>query len=104
MSSAGTSDVDGKPVLSLSYATGPAFDHFYVNDGHSNSPRHNPLHRLDSNPNELTCSAAVPMTEGVNGGEDVTGNSAIPSKLKPRFIRPKMIERSPSPSLPFRLR
>ncbi|CAO1396268.1 unnamed protein product [Diamesa serratosioi] len=67
---------DGKPVLSLSYATGPSFDWFYRHDALSSSPRYNPMHKTDANHlperDELVISAAVPMTEGVNGGEDVT--------------------------------
>lgn len=67
---------DGKPVLSLSYATGPSFDWFYRHDALSSSARYNPMHKTDASHlperDELVVSAAVPMAEGVNGGEDVS--------------------------------
>lgn len=79
LETAGISDVDNKPYLSLSYAAGPAHNYFYMNDGSSNSARYNPMERiaLIEDPNEIMCSASFPMTAGVeavNGGEDVTGN------------------------------
>lgn len=78
--------MDNKPYLSLSYAAGPAFNNFYMNDGSSNSARHNPMEQLAlmEDPNELMCSASLPMSaqaEAVNGGEDVTGNYTITHAL-----------------------
>uniref|UniRef100_A0A8D8FJE5 Alkaline phosphatase n=1 Tax=Culex pipiens TaxID=7175 RepID=A0A8D8FJE5_CULPI len=67
--SAGTSDQDSKPYLSVSYATGPGFDSYYkLPEG-----RLDPvtvLQNAATPAKERTCSASVPMTAGVNGGED----------------------------------
>ncbi|XP_055626233.1 membrane-bound alkaline phosphatase-like [Toxorhynchites rutilus septentrionalis] len=70
LTSAGVSDKDSKPYLSLAYATGPAYDSFY----NQNEGRLNPLTVLQgmASQKESTCSAAVPMIEGVNGGEDAS--------------------------------
>lgn len=69
-SSAGTSDSDSLPYLSLSYANGPAFNNFYKSDG----GRNDPLTVVGENTEytgDTMCSSAVPMNDGVNGGEDV---------------------------------
>ncbi|XP_065081889.1 membrane-bound alkaline phosphatase-like [Ochlerotatus camptorhynchus] len=70
LNAAGTSDRDSKPYLSLAYATGPSHNSYYqLNEG-----RVNPLTVLQGMTvkKEQTCSAAVPMNEGVNGGEDAS--------------------------------
>ncbi|XP_055612549.1 alkaline phosphatase-like, partial [Uranotaenia lowii] len=71
LSEAGTSDVDSKPYLSLAYATGPSYDSYYST---AEGGRLNPLTVLIGTPqkNEQRCNAAVPMQEGVNGGEDAS--------------------------------
>lgn len=69
-SSAGESNSDLLPYLSLSYANGPAFNNFYKSDG----GRHDPLTVIGENTEytgDTMCSSAVPMDDGVNGGEDV---------------------------------
>ncbi|KXJ72599.1 hypothetical protein RP20_CCG017616 [Aedes albopictus] len=70
LTGAGTSDRDSKPYLSLAYATGPSYDSYYQ----PNEGRVNPLAVLQATATEKeqTCSAAVPMSEGVNGGEDAS--------------------------------
>ncbi|XP_062544067.1 membrane-bound alkaline phosphatase-like [Armigeres subalbatus] len=70
LTGAGTSDKDSKPYLSIAYATGPSYDSFYQ----PSEGRVNPLAVLQgtATQKEQTCSAAVPMSEGVNGGEDAS--------------------------------
>ncbi|XP_053686610.1 membrane-bound alkaline phosphatase-like [Sabethes cyaneus] len=70
LTAAGTSDKDSKPYLSLSYATGPAYDSYYQ----QTEGRLNPLTVLQGTAikKEQMCSAAVPMSAGVNGGEDAS--------------------------------
>ncbi|XP_058463126.1 membrane-bound alkaline phosphatase-like [Malaya genurostris] len=70
LSGAGTSDKDSKPYLSLVYATGPAHESYYQNS----EGRLNPLEVLQGMniQKEQTCSAAVPLSEGANGGEDAS--------------------------------
>ncbi|XP_058834704.1 membrane-bound alkaline phosphatase-like [Topomyia yanbarensis] len=70
LSNAGFSSKDSKPYLSLAYATGPAYDSYYQ----KNEGRLDPLEVLlgMQYPKDQTCSAAVPLDEGVNGGEDAS--------------------------------
>lgn len=69
--SAGTSDKDSKPYLSLSYATGPGFEAYYKLPEGRVDPT-SVLGDAATPAKEKTCSASVPMTEGVNGGEDAS--------------------------------
>ncbi|XP_055537457.1 membrane-bound alkaline phosphatase-like isoform X2 [Wyeomyia smithii] len=70
LTAAGTSDIDSKPYLSLSYAVGPSYDSYYQ----PAEGRLNPLTVLQgtAEQKEQTCSAAVPMSAGVTGGEDAS--------------------------------
>ncbi|XP_053675822.1 membrane-bound alkaline phosphatase-like [Anopheles nili] len=73
---AGISDADNLPYLGLSYATGPAHSSFYrVGTG-----RLDPLAVLLGMGNEIerTCPAVVPLSEGVDGGEDASVYAAGP--------------------------
>ncbi|XP_058062181.1 membrane-bound alkaline phosphatase-like [Anopheles bellator] len=69
-SPAGTSDADALPYLGLSYASGPAHSTFY----RAATGRLNPVTVLEgmADPHERTCPASVPLSAGVDGGEDAT--------------------------------